>query len=438
MKPTHTTRLRFTTGHILAAIVAAATTAGALSACSTDVDTPAPAEATVTLALNISTTDVTRGSRAGEPDGTEGPATDYEKLNQLRIIIVDGNGKVEHNRFYNYNNYYYTNVTHELEVTPNDTKAIYLIANEHAERGDIELGGSGAVNQTNIVDYNFNQVVVGEELPADFTDYKLSLPVGDEMINNIPMTAVYKMQIGSESKQSLSFMLNRCAVKYSFNFTNKSSAQVKISELRIDKTATTEWFFPRVKSTDGSTIVHQLEYTSTADDATPIETATGEVAEWQTDISGKNAFYTAHLYNNYAVPTDAAHQQYTRSVGVTVKTNSEVNASFTNPQWKPFYLLESAYIPEGKTEQTYTVTFGVNGVELTKELPNLPRLPRNTHVVVNVTFNDHNNISCEVEMEPYRGVTLNPGFGIDPDKPDDPDKEHIKEEDYPDNNPDAD
>lgn len=411
MKPTHTTRLRFTIGHILATIVAAATTAGALSACSTDVDTPAPAEATVTLALNISTTDVTRGSRAGEPDGTEGPATDYEKLNQLRIIIVDGNGKVEHNRFYNYKNYYYTNVTHELEVTPNDTKAIYLIANEHAERGDIELGGSGAGNQTNIVDYNFNQVVVGEELPTDFTDYKLSLPVGDEMINNIPMTAVYKMQIGSESKQSLSFMLNRCAVKYSFNFTNKSSAQVKISELRIDKTATTEWFFPRVKSTDGSTIVHQLEYTSTADDATPIETATGEVAEWQTDISGEKAFYTAHLYNNYAVPTDAAHEQYTRDFKIELAPKSD-----SPYKLQPFYLLESAYYPgtEAST-QSYTITLIVNdNIELSSQLPNLPRLPRNTHVIVNVTFQEDTYLlECEVRVVPYAEVILRPGFGFD-------------------------
>lgn len=439
MRLIHTQRKRFIISHILVAIVSAMMVAGGLSACTSDSDSPAPSETMVTLSLNISTTDVSRRSRADvttPPDNSEGAATDYEKLNHLRIIIVDGTGNVEHNRFYDYRNYYYDNVTHELQVSPDDTKTIYLIANEKALRGDISLGGDGATNAQTIVDYDFNQVAVGEQLPAGFSDYQLNLPVTSEMVNNIPMSAVYTMKIGNESKQSLSFLLNRCAVKYSFNFSNQSSAPVRITELKIDKTATTEWFFPRVKKADGDVVImHQLEYNSTDDNAIPVETATGTEATWLKDSNGKDAFYTAYLYNNYTVPDIVAHEQYTRSANLTIASKGKVTAGFTS-DWKPFYLLESAYIPVDKTEQTYTVTFTVNGVELSKELPNLPLLPRNTHVVVNVTFRDNNILNCEVEMEPYRAVTLNPGFGIDDKDPDDPNGEHVDDEDLPENNQD--
>lgn len=417
MRLIHTQRRRFIISHIFVVIVSAMVSA-VMSGCTSDIDSPSPTETMVTLSLNISTTDVSRRSRADitPPDYTEGAATKHEKMNQLRIIIVDGSGNVEHNRFYDYDNYYYENVTHELKVTANDTKTIYLIANERAQRGDISLGGDGATNEVGIVDYDFNKVTVDSPLPSDFTDYKLSLPVTSEMINNIPMSAVYTMQIGSESKQSLNFLLNRCAVKYTFNFSNQSSAPVRISELKIDKTATTEWFFPRVKKVDGTVIMHQLHYPDTKENSAPTEPANNDApAEWLKDQNSNDAFYTAYLYNNYSVPADVIHEQYTRSASLTIASNSEVKANFES-DWKPFYLLESSYIPADKTGQTYTVNFNVNGIELSKELPNLPLLPRNTHVVVNVTFKDNDiNLQLEVIVQPYSGVTLEPDFGIDRD-----------------------
>lgn len=443
MRLIHTQRRRFIISHILVTIVSAMMVAGGLSGCTSDSDSPAPSETTVTLSLNISTTDVSRRSRADgtPPNDTEGAATDYEKMNQLRIIIVDGSGNVEHNRFYDYDNYYYENVTHELKVTANDTKTIYLIANERAQRGDISLGGDGATNEVGIVDYKFDQLEAGKPLPEGFTDYKLSLPVTSEMINNIPMSAVYTMQIGSESKQSLNFLLNRCAVKYSFNFSNQSSASVRISELKIDKTATTEWFFPRVKKADGTVIMHQLEYKNVDGNMALYESSTDKEAKWLTDNLGKEYYFTEYLYSNYSVPTEndiSIYQTYSKKCNIKIEGSSD--GSDAKSQSLPsFYLLESAWYGESETpsdNQTYTVTLNINGIEWQKSLENLPILARNTHVKVNVKLKfDEINQTWEVEMEPYRAVTLNPGFGIDPDNPGEEDKNKVEDKDLPVNNP---
>lgn len=59
----------------------------------------------------------------------------------------------------------------------------------------------------------------------------------------------------------------------------------------------------------------------------------------------------------------------------------------------------------------YLLTLGVNGTELKSYLPNLPQLPRNTHVVVNITINEH-AMDCIVDVRPYTGITLEPDFGL--------------------------
>lgn len=47
-----------------------------------------------------------------------------------------------------------------------------------------------------------------------------------------------------------------------------------------------------------------------------------------------------------------------------------------------------------------------------RTLPNLPSLPRNTHVKINLTLTG-GRLDCVVDVLPYTGVFLNPDFGID-------------------------
>ena len=45
-------------------------------------------------------------------------------------------------------------------------------------------------------------------------------------------------------------------------------------------------------------------------------------------------------------------------------------------------------------------------------LDNLPSLPRNTHVVVKMKLSDA-DLSLNVDLVPYKSVTLDPDFGLD-------------------------
>ena len=81
----------------------------------------------------------------------------------------------------------------------------------------------------------------------------------------------------------------------------------------------------------------------------------------------------------------------------------------TNEQ--PIYLLEGKHSDDNNKENPYLLTLGVNGTELKSYLPNLPQLPRNTHVVVNITINEH-AMDCIVDVRPYTGITLEPDFGL--------------------------
>ena len=91
------------------------------------------------------------------------------------------------------------------------------------------------------------------------------------------------------------------------------------------------------------------------------------------------------------------------------------------------YLPESKAVKSGADNtlglQEYNVTIHTtenSGYQSTKAiytstLPRLGSLFRNTHVKVNIVFNDY-TLEWQVDVEPYWGVTLDPIFGLDDPK----------------------
>jgi len=61
------------------------------------------------------------------------------------------------------------------------------------------------------------------------------------------------------------------------------------------------------------------------------------------------------------------------------------------------------------------MTISLNGAKTqAKVFDNLDRLPRNTHVVVNIIIKDR-KIDWSVDLRPYGEVKLDPDFGLDRD-----------------------
>ena len=91
---------------------------------------------------------------------------------------------------------------------------------------------------------------------------------------------------------------------------------------------------------------------------------------------------------------------------------SDVNGS------KKMTFSPAMYFPESKPNTDYYVSITIADKASTDtivlppaKLNNLPSLPRNTHVVVNLNINSH-DLQAEAVVFPYTGVKLNPEFGF--------------------------
>lgn len=77
----------------------------------------------------------------------------------------------------------------------------------------------------------------------------------------------------------------------------------------------------------------------------------------------------------------------------------------------PIYLLEGKHVDDNDP-RNYSLEISVNNIRRTHYFPELATLPRNTHVVVNITCDVDTKITCKVDVIPYSEITLDPGFGL--------------------------
>lgn len=346
------------------------------------------------LKLSIATaeapTPASSYSRADNPE-YEAPVIDNEKIKTMRFIIVDGSGHVEHNVLINQTNKPDVLAeTPSYRVSPNDTKKIYLIGNE--------------ASLPESVIKPFQNLSALDVFPSGWDDVTLSLPAlaGEGAIQAplysvnqpIPMTEFHEVEIGAPKIDTdgnnvpyeVPLFVTRTAVKFTFNLTIKvddaTAALVKeinVGNLIIDRIADKEYLFPK---------------------ATTYEPAKAH--------DHRNRTVTA-----YTVPSDLNNISFPVSW-----TQGDDIFHYTSG---PVYLPETKYTPEGATTDTpYTISLPINDAVLTAPLPNVPAsysLPRNTHVIVDITV-EGPMIICEVRLVPYTGIYLNPDFGIErPAKP---------------------
>lgn len=328
-----------------------------------------------------------RSSRAGVH---EGPADEAEKMQTLRIVVVDKDGNVEANRFLYAGSVVEYGEEH-FKVRANETKQVYVFVNEknesvmvydaagdrvadfHAYLGGIEVGEPFPRTEIEGLEVRLNDGV-GSELDAAGGGY-------EDAAGGLPMSTCETVEVG-DTDLSHKIYLHRAAVKFTFNITNKSSLARELTGLSIDKMSRREYYLPRV---------------------TEYDTPDGRPVGGKLDIVG------------FDVPNVGANDYYTFeksfSEGVALPARSE--SAVTLPA---IYLLEGGFVPEIPLEgKNYSMTISLNGVKTQpKVFDNLDRLPRNTHVVVNITVNNQ-DVDWTVDLRPYGEVKLDPDFGLDRD-----------------------
>ena len=316
-----------------------------------------------------------------------------EYMYTLRIVILHENGTVEHNMYIDFGEIPQTECYRIFKVTRNETKKIYLIANEEYASTDLheqlETLTTGNTTFASIVD-NF----------VFIPDYK----------NPIPMSSVYDVPVKAENLVEREFYLVRAATKFAFRFTNKRKSKVSIDAIHISDIAGATYLIPHKReplfmSFDDESLYWINWLKKVADES--------QQSPDDVELADKRGWIQA-----YDIPSETSHQE------VTVNGPLEV-PSMTGDQpgkavFPVFYLPESKKLKAGSAtygEQEYTLKLDMseNGKELsfTKTFPNLKALFRNTHVLVDITFTEKDEV--KVQVVPYAEVILEPEFGLKPE-----------------------
>lgn len=348
-----------------------------------------PDDDTAILVLRTGLLDQTRVSDRVN-DAVDNPV---EYMYTLRIVILHENGTVEHNMYIDFGEIPQTECYRIFKVTRNETKKIYLIANEENASTDLheqlETLTTGNTTFASIVD-NF----------VFIPDYK----------NPIPMSSVYDVPVKAENLVEREFYLVRAATKFAFRFTNKRKSKVSIDAIHISDIAGATYLIPHKReplfmSFDDESLYWINWLKKVADES--------QQSPDDVELADKRGWIQA-----YDIPSETSHQE------VTVNGPLEV-PSMTGDQpgkavFPVFYLPESKKLKAGLAtygEQEYTLKLDMseNGKELsfTKTFPNLKALFRNTHVLVDITFTEKDEV--KVQVVPYAEVILEPEFGLKPE-----------------------
>ncbi len=301
-------------------------------------------------------------------------------------------------------------VSYTDEVQPDDDTAILVLRTGLLDQTRVSDRVNDAVD--NPVEYMYTLRIVilhenGNTTFASIVDNFVFIP---DYKNPIPMSSVYDVPVKAENLVEREFYLVRAATKFAFRFTNKRKSKVSIDAIHISDIAGATYLIPHKReplfmSFDDESLYWINWLKKVADES--------QQSPDDVELADKRGWIQA-----YDIPSETSHQE------VTVNGPLEV-PSMTGDQpgkavFPVFYLPESKKLKAGSAtygEQEYTLKLDMseNGKELsfTKTFPNLKALFRNTHVLVDITFTEKDEV--KVQVVPYAEVILEPEFGLKPE-----------------------
>ena len=336
--------------------------------------------------------------------GTTAELPDKEKMRSVRIIVLHNDGKVEHNRHFSLENAL-AEKTILLKVTPNEKKKIFLFANEKSV---------SSVEGVTVEDEN-------KTLTAFFNSYTEGMSGFEDEVNElyfapdysveepIPMSSMYEIDF-KEGREDYQFYLVRVATKFTVNFFNWRGEEVTVENFSIESHADKNFLMAHVNSyPDTQNPETNQKYPTWIDWLKAVSDASNVDSDAATNRFG--------WLTDYELPEQSTATIYTHgkvtvgkpTVDIDNPDNSKPGVASDVPV---FYLPESKNLKAGATEQEYILTIKIAGraEPFVCKLDKLKALFRNTHLVVNITMYNSNEIV--VDVIPYSEVNLEPEFGL--------------------------
>ena len=393
----------------------------------------------VNLCLQVSFDGQGADTRAGnDPDGYEEPNGPFEKISTLRVIIIRnieeknefGNPtgtivkkEVEANRLVATNDAGYPKHDDlEFEVVADETKLIYLIANETSLKAPENLLAQDGKLTASAFLSNYYQV--GSEPDLDqLKNWTVSVPnVSDSgiitnglfsdskaLIPMLPLTEFFEIKVDSKTAVDdtcySNLFMTRAAAKATFYLDPEGLGPYKEHDIRITSLSLTgvgseEYVFP-----------YDTEYSS------------GKYQDGKPNSNIGNTYITKFV-------TPKASKPLTYLLNFITEENP-YGKSMDIAGNDPVAIAGPIYFPESilKPGEHYMVTVGLStGVELTASLvtsttPEVTAnilnidgkdaIARSTHLVITLSFAPQ-QLDAIATVLPYTAVSLNPEFGFAP------------------------
>lgn len=401
--------MRYSLQHIIYTVLCMSSLLLMPSACSNDI--PLSNEENDGKAILIVNTDII-GTRAGED-----VLSAEEKMKTLRMIILHEDGTVEHNEFMDFSSPL-EKYEKWIAVKRNETKKIYLIANEGSLGGNVDLNDLGTDPAGKLEGITFNVIPDSPTgNPASITEH------------GIPMSACYSLEVGNESRIEKTFWLVRAMTKFTFSFINeRADGPITIKDMKVSSFTDEMYLMPQLYNNEGTavpsekfTVLNNTKTTivgegdkayekiepvykenddyngtySTAESSTFWIDWLKQAVDWsQTGEYPADEIGWIHQYN---VPKNASHNYDKTGIEIKPTDDFQVELSAEGRQYpQAFYRSESANNPTADTQHYQIdyleITWGEK--QETKYWENTPVLNltnvrylfRHTHVKVNVKF----------------------------------------------------
>lgn len=398
----------------------------------------------LTLCLNVSFDGQDPQTRAGEPNDYEDPTGAFENVKSLRVIIVRqlsaGKGTVEANRLVATNdNGKPKSDNLEFEVIANEDKRIYLVANESSLQPpepsptnkwetageflrnykvgtvhDLDSLANWTVSIPDIkTDTETNTKYVNEGL---FSDSKALLPT-------LPLTEFFDIYVDKENVLDetcyTNLFITRAAAKATFyvDYSKPSSEydNVKIEAITLSGIGSQEYVFPKNTVYSKDKYQGNNKLTSSDIDINP-------------NPEDLNRYITSFDTPSGSIPLtyvlldkDEATKTYKKLDIDIVPKNTDGNTDADIPVAGPIYFPGSILNVGRHYEVGVLLSTGVwltapletkdDNIANILDINGRKAIARNTHLKIKLSFTPQ-ELDAEVDIVPYIGISLEPGFGF--------------------------
>lgn len=340
-----------------------------------------------------------------------------ERMHSLRVVLLNEEGKVEYNEFYNEESDNKFGGDGLQEYKPEDgrlifitdfgKKKIFFIANEESVT---TVNGVTGQSLTNVLESY-------EEGAEGFAEAMNDLYFTPDFNKNLVLSSFYEFDFNpTDSNKTKKFWLVYAASKFDFTFVNNRASNISIEELSVNSVADDMYLMANLDGEEKTKTLSDGREGYWIDWLAEVCEATNEHPELPDNEKENDRYKWIHKY--YLPANDQVDSHEKIDIKEKIEPSDagnwviEANAQLNLPV---VYCSESKYAyDESKNRQNYTIDIklsdGTNEKEWkTQPLDNLHTLFRHTHAKVTVTINgtpDDIELELEIGICPWVEETI--------------------------------